>query len=78
MQTDIDIDRLARATPIWVPPIVFAGFAIPLMIILAALWNGHPGTALAVFLAVSVSNLGTMLARRYYDPHRRRQKTIDR
>ena len=61
----IDIDRLARTTPIWVSPLVLAGVVVPPLIVLGALWHGNPDTALAVFLAVAISNLGSSLARKY-------------
>lgn len=70
----IDIDRLARTTPIWVAPVVLAGIVVPILIIIGAFWSGNQDTALAVFLAVSISNLGSSLARKYFDPHRRHAK----
>jgi len=64
------IDRIARSTPIWVSPIVLLGIVTPPALILAALIGGEWRTALLITLAVGLSNWGSGLARKYYDPHR--------
>lgn len=64
-----NIDRIAKTTPLWVPPIVLLGVIVPPVLILASLVREDWRTAMLLAVAVSLSNWGSALARKYYDPH---------